>query len=242
MGLGSDLLLLGVDARGREPRFGPELAYALVSAELVELAFAGRIRLGEDPTDWIELVDGAATGSGLSDAALARLGERTDPPVVSAWLTACGPYRIGQYVKALSAEGVLAVRAAAVGSGPRSTLAVLKPERLAAAQGRLLAACASDQTPPLGAELAFAALSYVSSAAEAHLSGFSHRRERARLRELFRHVCSSNDPDLRMLRACVAEIPKLALRQRRDSGDGRTLDERIGLTEAGRNAALYWDR
>lgn len=252
MGLGSELVLLSIGPKGR-PRFSPELAYALVAAELFELAQDGRIELLDDR---IKLLDRTPIGSIPADEQLKRMASLTNGVgTLSAWLERRAPFRIEIYVDGLRALGVIRLRLTPMGdAGPVRSISVNDPAPFEAAERRLLDICESHGVPAMD-DLAFAVLARVGKCADAHLRGWSHRRLRTALDEFVRLYPAGGGPGRsegsggaagpggaaeELLAECLRLIPELARMAPKKVGDSRTLDQQIGLTPAGRNAALYW--
>lgn len=237
MGLGGDLVILAIDSRGGQPRFCPDLAYSLAAAELLESAFSGRVRLeGEDDSAGSAPADGVPSPDAASPHVIDRSAVRD---IVTHRLRDYGPWRIDKHVGELAAAGVVAVRTV---SGPgRSVRAITARDtgRFAAVERRLLGLCDSGSEPAIE-DLAFAALAEVGKCADAHLRGRANRERRARLRALADSVPERPGTAGRLLAVCVDVIPGLARKAPKRPGDGRTIDQQIGLTEAGRNAAIFW--
>lgn len=217
MGLGYELVILAIDGEDGRPQFSPELAYSLVAAELVEKATRMEVRGGD------------------VDEQVAAMLEK-----IPARLEGRGPWRIDRYVGDLVAAGVISLSTTSTGRNESvKRIDGRDPKRFAAAERRLLSVCESRADPEFG-DLAFAVLAYVGKCADAHLRGWSNRGRRARLDALVGSIGDLKNPAARVLAACVAEIPGLAAKAPTKPGNGHTLDEQIGLTREGRNAALYW--
>jgi len=234
MGLGSELVLLSIGSRGR-PHFSPQLAYSLVVAELFELAQAGRIELRGDR---IFLVDRTPIGVPLADEQLHRL---TGGVVnLRVWLERRAPFRIDSYVGELNAGGVISVRTITMGNAdPVKGIMLNESARSAAAARRLVEVCERGRAAE-GDALAFVVLARAGRAADAHLRGWSNRKRRAAVDGLVRAVPTTDSPAEKLLAACLGLISELSRKAPTKPGDGRTIDQQIGLTRAGRNAALYW--
>ena len=238
MGLGSELVILAIGDGGPKPRFSPELAYALATAELVDLAVAGRLELRGER---LVVVDSTRTGEAQDDDVLRAIGRSTKRVTMPEWLAERGPWRIDAYVKELVAAGVVRVEKLRPRSADGAkTIRIRDADRFARVEERLLRVCDST-TEPTVEELAFAVLARLGKCADAHVRGWGNRARRARLRNLVTTVLDSGDPAIRLLGACIPEIHRLALVAPERISDTRTIDEQIGLSPAGRTIR-FWGR
>ena len=102
--LGEDLLLLALDAgRGSLERTFV-ISYALMGAELVQLAASGRIDIVDDQ---IVVKNAAPTGDADLDAALARIAEQASPPRPGEWVARPPPHINSRYLQRLSGAGLI---------------------------------------------------------------------------------------------------------------------------------------
>jgi hypothetical protein len=226
--IGMDLLLCAVDASSGQARFGPKLSYALPVAELVYLADARRVGLRKDH---LVIVNADPTGEPMADSALAdlQLPAGYPPLTVQAWAGWRGPRRIDPYLRAAADAGILKVVTEA--QSGRKTLTVVDPEPINQVTRRLIAVV--DDPAPGFDDVAFAVLADAAGIAQPHLQGRDQRRRRARLSAL-RNVTGDSDPAqvLRPGLKAITELSRLA------TADPAAIDQRIGLTPAGRTAEI----
>src|SRR5262245_2874251 len=102
--LGEDLLLLALDAGRGRPERTFVISYALMGAELVQLAASGRIDIVDDQ---IVLISQAPTGDAELDAALARIGEPDSSPRPVVWVARPLPGITTRYLERLRGAGVM---------------------------------------------------------------------------------------------------------------------------------------
>jgi hypothetical protein len=225
-----DLLLCAIDARSGQVRFGPKLSYALPVAEMVHLVHAGRVGLGEDH---LVVMHVEPTGEPLADSALSiMLRPETyaarGPLTVQGWAKWRGPRCIDRYLKAAAEAGI--VKIVAVGESGDKMLTVVDPEPINQVTRRLIAVV--DDPAPGFDDVVFAVLADAADIARPHLQGWDQRRRRARLSTL-RDRTGNGDP-AQVLRASLKAITELS---RLATADPAAIDQRIGLTPAGRTAA-----
>jgi hypothetical protein len=252
--VGLDLMATAIDPDTGTVRVGARLAYALAAAELVTLADARRVELrtgvlaavADEPVEDVRAAD-----------ALERLLRLPKPITVYDWLRQRGPYRIDAYIAALEDGGLIRLTAM-VGGGKRIT--VVNAGELRAVHRRLEEAYAFP--PMLSAEdFELAVLAVASRGGGFGFGSPSRVRRRLVKRALgagggsglagFAGASGSAgfagsgtgpgaaaglvDAEVRaLLRECLAAVDGLA----RSGGTGRTDDERMGLSEAGRWAGI----
>ena len=226
MASGLDLVLCAIDADSGQVRFGPRLSYALPVAELADLAGGGRVAVR---ADGLILLDATPTGEPRADDALSALSDKWPPPAwpftVLWWARWRGPRRIDPYLSAAVAAGVVDVTS--------GVLTVLDPGPVRAAASRLVTAL--ELPAPSPGDIAFVVLADAARLARPHLKGRSHRKHRARLRELRRQALGKNGE--RLLRdgcKAIATLASLAM------SDGQSIDEKIGLSQSARRAAVWF--
>jgi hypothetical protein len=228
--IGMDLLLCAIDASSGQARFGPKLSYALPVAEVVHLVHAGRIGLREDH---LVITDPKPTGEPLADSALTDLQlPVTYPPLtVQAWVKWRGPHRIDPYLNAAAGTGI--VKIVTDGESGHKTLTVTDPEPISQAARRLIAVL-DDPAPAFG-DVAYAVLADAAAIAQPHLRGWDQRKRRARLSALRRSTADGGAAQvLREGQKAISELSRLA------AADPRSINQRIGLTPAGRTAAKFF--
>lgn len=228
MALGLDVMATAIDPDTGTVRVGARLAYALAAAELVTLADARRIELrdgviaavAEEPVEDVRAAD-----------ALERLLRLPKPSNVYDWLRRRGPYRIEAYIAGLE-DGNLIRLTAMVGGGKRIT--VVNSGELRAVHQRLAAAYTFPPVQPLE-DFALAVLAVASRGGGFGFGSPGRVRRRLVRRELADLAPGGADAQVKgLLRECLAAIDGLA----RSGGTGRSDDERIGLSEAGRWAGI----
>lgn len=237
MGMGTDLTLVSINAETGHAGFGPALAYSLALAELVDLAVADRIALRGIH---IDMLDPAPAGDALPDDCLARLAESTQPVLLERWLAQRGPWRIDAHVEALAGMNILRIATPAVGGGARIEVT----DRPAVREvDRALRAVIAGGRESTAEQCTFAALVRLSGWPQIHLRGWAHRRDRVRLARLAasatRHDADRGQTSA-LLRHGGRMVPKLA-RSARAHGPGKNIDSQIGLTDAGRTAAIWFN-
>jgi hypothetical protein len=242
MAVGLDLMAAAIEPETGTVRVGARLAYALAAAELVTLADERRLELrdgillavSEDPVSDIRAAD-----------ALERLLRLPKPSNVYDWLRRRGPYRIEAYIAGLEDAGLIRLTAMA-GGGKRIT--VVNPGELRAVHRRLAVAYGFPPAQPVE-DLALAVLAVASRGPGFGFGSPQRARRRSVKRELaagsglgggadpgFGTDSAGAGPEVRvLLRESLAAIDGLA---RSGGGDGRSDDERIGLSESGRWAAI----
>jgi golgi phosphoprotein 3 len=228
-----DLVLCAIDARSGQARFGPQLSYALPVAEMVHLAMAGRVALRDDR---LVIIDAQPTGEAIADSALTDLHDlpATYPPLtVRSWSSWRGPHRIELYLKRAVDMGV--VRIESDSRTGDKTLTVVQTEPIEQVTRRLIAAV--DEPAPAIEDAAFAVLADAAGIARPLLQGRTERRHLARLSKL-RDTGSASDA-AQILQAGLKAIIELS---RLATADPRNMDQRIGLTPAGRRAAVLFGR
>ncbi|HTJ69015.1 MAG TPA: GPP34 family phosphoprotein [Actinospica sp.] len=239
MGLGSELAILAIDSKSGRPRFSADLAYSLAAADLVEMVLNGRIQLRADHDADADPAPASAPSFGILFANLRMSKMRT---VIPTWLAERGPKAINKHVDELVASGAITLKPILVGPGEsKQAITVHDPDRFATAEQRLQAACAPAADPTFE-DLAFAVLANTAKCASPHLHGWSNRAQRRRLDELTQSVDALVAPAAQFLAVCIASIRELAHNAPKRPGDNRSLDQQIGLTRTGRDAALYWGR
>lgn len=189
MGLGIDLMLLAIDAEPGYLRVGSKLPYALVVAELVDLAVAGRITLRGE---LIEVLDRSPTGDVLADDSLARLADLGRGLRVEEWLERRGRWHVEAYLAGLRYEHVLRDSSAtAIGSGQ---IEIADSLRAAEPVHRLRALMAAERAPSAVDDVAFMVLADATGWPRAHLRLPTHRHHRARLKRVTASVAAAVDP------------------------------------------------
>jgi hypothetical protein len=239
--IGLDLALIPIDAESGRASFGPAVAFALAASELVDLALAERITLLDDRL----VVQGRGpVGSALLDQALSWTMERQlEPLSVSQWVAERGPWRIDAYLTALQGAEILHLvpigRTAAAGK----RIEVRNGQRVHAAVDRLAGVIAGGDLLSIE-DLAFASLADAAGCARGHLHGREHRRDRKRLRGLSKSACRDQDSDTTALVILCQGIQAIRVHVKRAmrvaSGSSRTIDQQIGLTDAGWWAAISY--
>lgn len=171
-----DLVLLAIDSgRGSLGRsYG--IGYALMGAELVRLASAGRIDIADGQ---IIVISAEPTGDAELDAALARIGQSAGPPRPADWVARPRLHICGSYLEQLAAAGVIRPEARRW----RTRWHLLNAARLAGARQRLDAIAGSVGEVDLS-QTAYAGLACAAGLDRQLYRGRSRRAERARLREV----------------------------------------------------------
>lgn len=228
MAVGLDLMAAAIDPDTGTVRVGARPAYALAAAELVTLAVAHRVdlrsgilaTLAEEPVDDIRAAD-----------ALERLLRLPKPVSLYDWLRQRGPYRIDAYIAGLEDGGLIRL-APMPGGGKR--IAVVDAGALRAVHRRLEGAYAFPMGQPID-DFALAVLAVASRGPGFGFGAPSRVRRRLVRRELGEIAPGSAAPEVKvLLRECLAAIDGLA----RTGGAGRSDEERMGLSEAGRWAGV----
>jgi Golgi phosphoprotein 3 (GPP34) len=227
MDTGTDLLLLAIDPDSGQTRFGPRLSYALPVAELTDLVRAGRLGLDENN---LVVINAKPTGETQADSALAVLAANSGPVSVTSWVKWRGPRRIDPYLHAAVDAGIVHIVTA--GSPGRKLISVDDAEPIKSATRKLMAVL--DEPEASFADIAFAVLAGTAGLAGPHLHGWDRRRHRARLSAL--DHAGPGDVATSVLHAGAKAARRLA---RRAGLDPRTIDQQIGLTPAGRDAAIF---
>ena len=151
--LGEDLFLLSIRARDGKLMTRRRIESALMGAELVRLAAAGRASIMEGR---IVAGDRAATGDPELDDALAGLIGAPFPPRPQTWVGLPRPGIRGAYAARLSSAGVLRVESGRLPGTARYH--VTGASRAAAARARLDGATQSGAAPAGPAPAALAGL------------------------------------------------------------------------------------
>lgn len=238
MAIGVDLTLVSIDAVSGRTRFGPAVAFALAVGELVDLALLGRVALRDDHL--VAVRQERPVGEPLLDKALAWLAaEQSQPPTVSQWVAERGPWRIDEYVFALEEAGVLRLVPIDPPTAGVKRIEVKEAQRIHAAVDRLSNAIMRGDAAPYE-EQAFATLTAAAGCAREHLRGWNHRADRKRLREVSESACQDNDSDAAARTILGQGIQALRTHAKQAGGSSRTIDEQIGLTEAGKWAAISY--
>ncbi|MGH3415768.1 MAG: GOLPH3/VPS74 family protein [Actinocrinis sp.] len=99
MTLAADLLLLAIDPQRRRVLATEKIDYALMGAELVDLAISGRVVMAGDR---VEVVDARPTGDDRLDAALMSLAGSKRPPRAKAWVQSVRKGMRADYLGALA--------------------------------------------------------------------------------------------------------------------------------------------
>jgi hypothetical protein len=228
MAVGLDLMAAAIDPDTGTVRVGARVAYALAAAELVTLAGARRIELrngilaavAEEPVEDIRAAD-----------ALERLLRLPKPTSLYDWLRQRGPYRIDAYIAALEDGGLIRLTPM-TGGGRRIT--VVNAGELRAVHRRLEGAYAFPPMQPIE-DFALAVLAVASRGAGFGFGSPSRVRRRWVRQALAEISPGSAGAEAKvLLRECLAAIDGLA----RTGGAGRSDDERMGLSEAGRWAGI----
>jgi hypothetical protein len=170
MALGIDLMSLAIDAEPGYLRVGPELPYALIVAELVDLAVAGRITLRGD---LIIVLDRSPIGDVLADDGLTRLADFAHGVTVDDWLKRQGRWRAEAYLDGIRHDGV-----------PSDQLV-----------RHLRALIADESDPPAVQDLALMVLAHATGWPQARLRLPRHLRQRARLKRLASSVVGATDDE-----------------------------------------------
>jgi hypothetical protein len=181
--LAADLLLLAIDPRRRNVRVTEKLDYALMGADLVELAIAERVVMDGNH---LLVVNARPTGDPLLDDALASIAAATKPPTARAWVRAVRKGLRSQHLVALADKGSIQL-------SPRPFLrfftitdkVVLDTERLARTRAAIdaVAAGALSDDPR---ERALAGLAYACGLAAVLYPGGANRVARKRLEQAAR--------------------------------------------------------
>jgi hypothetical protein len=228
-----DLLLCAIDARSGQAHFGPKLSYALPVAEMIHLVQAGRVELRDDH---LAIIDAEPTGEPIADSALTDVQHlpATYPPLtVHSWVSWRGPHRIELYLKSAVDAGI--VKIVTDGQPGHKTLTVTDPARIDQVTCRLTAVL--DETAPGFDDVAFVVLADAAGIARPQLHGRDERRRRSRLSTLRRTKADGDAAQvLHSGLKAIAELSRLA------AADPRSIDRRIGLTPAGRTAAMLFGR
>lgn len=191
-----DLLLLAVDDRHARTRGGVRLAAALVAAQLVDLAVAGRITL--DGTR-LRVTRMEPVGDELLDPAVATIVKSTSPITAHRWLTEhAHPAMIARYAAAAKAAGTVNTDEILSydrdkGRARRSELRINVADE--SARDRIVARVVAALAPPGGAagpagldapvqDVALAVLVDAIGLTKVYLGSRSHRQARARLTEI----------------------------------------------------------
>jgi hypothetical protein len=225
--LGEDLLLLALEAgRGRLVRVFV-ISYALMGAELVQLAASGRIDIVDDQ---IVVKSLAPTGDPELDAALASIGEPDSPARPGEWVARPPPGIVLRYLERLREAGVICKEtrfritwrdlwgslASALGT---TRWRISDAERLAEARERLdLIACSPGAVDL--SQTAYAALACASGLDRLLYCGWGRRAERDRLREIAtgRWITSIDAATLAAIRAAAHAMAHAAHAANRASG------------------------
>jgi hypothetical protein len=218
MGLGAELTLLAVHAGTSSGGLntGPSLDYALVVAELVDLAAAGRIAVHDGV---IEVLDRMQIGEALSDDSLARIADlaRNGGPgaTVAQWVESRGQWRVRTYLAGLRYEHV--VREPSTPRGPAPPIEIADTLRAEAVVRRLRTLMDTDADPASVQDLAFAVLAGFTDWPRVHLRVVADRRRRERLKQLSAAVAGSRgfprlaqDPALPLLREGLRAVRRLS--------------------------------
>ncbi len=104
MTLAADLLLLAIDPQRRRVRATEKLDYALMGAELVDLAVSRRVVMAGDR---VEVVDARPTGDDRLDAALMSLAGSKRAPRAKAWVQTVRKGMRVDYLAALAEAGAI---------------------------------------------------------------------------------------------------------------------------------------
>ena len=179
--LGEDLFLLSIRARDGKLMTRRRIDSALMGAELVRLAAAGRASITEGR---IVAGDRAATGDAELDAALAGLAGAPFPPRPQTWVGLPRPGIRDAYAARLIAAGVLRVESGRLPGTARYH--VTDTSRAAAARSRLDAATQSRGAPAVPAQAALAGLARAIGLGGVVYPGRDGQPRRARMAEIAR--------------------------------------------------------
>ncbi|HEV2345747.1 MAG TPA: GPP34 family phosphoprotein [Actinocrinis sp.] len=183
MTLAADLLLLAIDPQRRQLRVSERLDYALMGADLVELALARRVVMEGDR---VLVLDARPTGDRLLDEALASIAAKDRPPRARAWVQAVRKGLRSDYLGVLTEQR-------AIRRTPRpflrfftvTDLVVLEPGRQAGIKARIDAvASGAAMDDPRGRALA--GLAHAAGLSTVLYPGTANRALRKRLQQATR--------------------------------------------------------
>jgi hypothetical protein len=181
--LAADLLLLAIDPQRRNLRVIERLDYALMGADLVELALARRVVMEGDR---VLVLDARPTGDRLLDEALASIAAKDRPPRAKAWVQAVRKGLRSDYLGVLTEQR-------AVQPVPRpflrfftvTDLVVLEPGRQTGIKARI-DAVASGAAVDAARDRALAGLTHAAGLAGVLYPGGANRALRRRLQQATR--------------------------------------------------------
>lgn len=180
MTLAADLLLLAIDPQRRHLRVSERLDYALMGADLVELALARRVVMEGDR---VLVLDARPTGDRLLDEALASIAAKDRPPRAKAWVQAVRKGLRSDYLGVLTQQR-------AIRPAPRpflrfftiTDLVVLEPGRQAGIKARI-DAVASGAAVDDPRDRALAGLTHAAGLSTVLYPGSANRALRKRLQQ-----------------------------------------------------------
>jgi len=222
-----DLLLLGMRPDGTLT-LPANLRFGVSGAELVRLAAARRVDIERGR---IVVLDAAATGDALLDAALASMTGGRRGPSAKAWVGRHRPGLVNFYLGRAEAAGTIrGERGTRLGFIPVTRWLVADTARAAAARARL-AAVASSTGPVDQEQAALAGLASAAGVAMVAYPGRAGSAARKRLRE-----AAKRDP---AASAAMSAATDAATRSAADAATRAAMDAAVrAATDAAVNAAV----
>ncbi len=246
--LGEDLLLLAVRPNGTLG-VAAKLRFALSGSELVRLAAARRVDIVRGR---IVVLDAAATGDTLLDAALQSMQGGGRPAAAKAWVARQRPGLVERYLDRLAAPGVIrAERRKALGIFPATRWVVVDSARLAQARERL-DAIASGSGVLGSAQTAFAGLADAIGLPPLIYPGFAGAAARRNLKKAAKRdrsggpVADALDATDAAMRAATSAAVDASIQAATDAAVAASIDAATqaavsAATEAAHHAAAHHD-
>ena len=177
--LGEDLLIVAIDPRSGHLHNRSHLQYGLAGAELIMLAEAGRVAVGEDGRLQVTGTAALTTGDADLDTALGKLADARRAPKVRGWVRYPRRNLTSAYLNRLITAGVVERQ----GGVLRPRWPVTDQARAAAVRQRL-DAIALGSGPVDEPQAAFAGLADAIGLVLLYYRGRDNREVRKRLREI----------------------------------------------------------
>lgn len=190
MTLAADLLLLAIDPERRKVRANDKIDYALMGADLVDLAIAERVTVLDER---IHVTDRRPTGDQCLDAALATLAAARKPPRAKTWVQSVRTGVRKDYLAVLERETAIRPQVRPfLRVFTRIEFNVLDASRRADVRARLDAVAAGAE-PRDARDRALAGLTHACGLDGVLFPGAPNRAYRSRLKEAAKHDGISAD-------------------------------------------------
>jgi hypothetical protein len=201
MTLAGDLLLLAIDPERRRVRCAEKIDYALMGADLVELAIAGRASV-EDGR--ISILSTLPTGDGQLDAALGSLRIDGKPPRAKTWVQRKRPGLRPGHLAQLADQGLIRIESRPVLKVfTRNEYSVLDIGRRTELVARV-DAVAEGADPRDARDRALIGLAVACGLQFALFPGFRNNKKLRRLGEVGKHASQPTDEIVEATGAAVS--------------------------------------